>query len=73
MPRLIHHRDDFKENTCAGWPLILCPECECELKYSRYVGFMNGDAYNEYDCTNPECDFTGRIFKENIYDERKIK
>ena len=45
-----------------------CPKCGAELIYDRYVGFMNGDAYHEYDCTNPECDFTGRIFKENIYE-----
>lgn len=67
MSKLMHHTDDFKEGTCAGYPLILCPECGAELTYSRYVGFMNGDAYHEYDCTNPDCDFTGRIFKENIF------
>lgn len=69
--KLMHHRHDFKENTVAGYPLILCPECGSELTYCRYVGFMNGDAYHEYDCTNPKCNFTGRIFKENIYEESK--
>ena len=61
---------DFEmgEKTVAGWPLILCPKCGSELVYDRYVGFMNGNAYHEYDCTNPDCDFVGRIFKENIYE-----
>ena len=45
--------------------LILCPECNAELKYNRYVGFENGDAYHEYKCT--ACDYTGRIFRENIF------
>lgn len=65
--QLLHHRHHFKEGTVAGYPLILCPKCNEELIYSRYIGFGNGDAYHEYDCTNPKCDFVGRIFKENIY------
>ena len=68
MLKLMDHREDFKDDTVAGYPLIVCPECGSELTYSRYVGFMNGDAYHEYTCTNNECDFTGRIFKENIFE-----
>ena len=69
MERFLHPRDDFTEGTIAGYPLILCPTCGHELIYSRSVGFHTGDAYHEYDCTNPECDFTGRIYKENIYEK----
>lgn len=57
---------DFK-CTCGFHEHIVCPECGSELEYDRYIGFMNGEAYLEYDCSNTDCDFTGRVYAGNIY------
>lgn len=49
-----------------GYNKIVCPECGGDLEYSRFIGYMNGEQYEEFDCT--QCDFTGRIRKGNLLD-----
>lgn len=50
-----------------GYYVIPCPVCGGDLEYSRFIGYINGEQYEEFDCT--ECDFTGRIRKGNLWDE----
>ena len=50
-----------------GYNKITCPVCGSDLEYSRFVGYMNGEQYEEFDCT--QCDFTGRIRKGNLWDD----
>lgn len=49
-----------------GYNKIVCPECGGDLEYSRFIGYVNGEQYEEFDCT--QCDFTGRIRKGNLWD-----
>ena len=76
--RLVYARDFRKANpgeyyvdfrcTCGFHDKVVCPDCGSELEYDRYVGFMNGEAYLEYDCSNSDCGFTGRVYAGNIHD-----
>ena len=50
-----------------GYNKIICPLCGSDLKYSRFIGYMNGEQYEEFDCT--QCDFTGRIRKGNLWND----
>ena len=52
-----------------GYNKIICPKCGSDLKYNRFIGYMNGEQYEEFDCT--QCDFTGRIRKGNLRDDIK--
>ena len=58
---------DFK-CSCGFHDKVVCPDCGSELEYDRYIGFMNGEAYLAYECTNDDCEFIGRVYAGNIYD-----
>ena len=50
-----------------GYNKITCPVCGSDLEYNRFICYMNGEQYEEFDCT--QCDFTGRIRKGNLWDD----
>lgn len=51
-------------NVCDG---VICPVCGSKLEECREVAYPNGEVYKEFDCTNPKCDFVGRLRKGNLF------
>ena len=67
--RLREELTNINKDLMEGYyPLIACPLCGGELKYSRSVSYPFTDRlYYEFDCN--DCDYTGRIYKGEISEE----
>lgn len=51
-----------------GFEIIKCPKCGSELVYSGMIGYPpSNKIYHEYDCTNDDCNYCGRILKGGYY------